>query len=288
VVALDDSARLEVAIRAAREGGRIALAHAANPLYFKLKGRRDLLVGAAMLVQDAIKAILLEDCPDDAFLGEEGPDDEELPVNAERLWIVDPIDGSVNFFRGVPAFAISIAFRDASGFRIGVVYDPSRDEMFAARFGEGARLNGEQIFAHVAGEGEDAYESSLIGTDLPGDTDGRMLGLRAATHVGNRMLGLQIMGSPALGLCYVAAGRTHAYFHLQLQLWDVAAGAVILQEAGAIITSGSGGSWLYSDGTYLASNGRIHGGMLRLLKAALPDMGVAAGGPTISPVTPSS
>jgi myo-inositol-1(or 4)-monophosphatase len=221
-------------------------------------------------VQDTIRGVLLADCPNDGFLGEEGPDDEPLPVGAERLWIVDPIDGSINYFRGLPNFAVSIAFRDTRGVRVGVVYDPTRDELFTARFGDGARLNGERITAHVAGEGEDAYESSLIGTDLPGDADGRLLGLRAATHVGNRMLGLIMLGSPALGLCYVAAGRLHAYFHLRLQVWDVAAAAVILQEAGAIFTDAAGSSWLHSDGSYLATNGRLHGGMLRLLHAANP------------------
>jgi myo-inositol-1(or 4)-monophosphatase len=270
---MDDAARLETAIRAAREGGRIALAHLGNPLYFKVKDRRDLMIGAAVVVQDAIREMLLGAYPDDGFLGEEGPDDEELPVNADRLWIVDPIDGSTNFFRGVPHFGISIGFRDEYGFRIGVVYDPSRDELFSARFADGARLNGERITVHVPGEGEDAYELSLIGTDLPGSTEGRLAGMRAATHVAGRMLDLVMMGSPALGLCYVAAGRTHAYFHLKLHLWDVAGAAVILQEAGAAFTNGTGSSWLYSDGTYLASNGRIHGGMLRLLRAALPELG---------------
>jgi myo-inositol-1(or 4)-monophosphatase len=236
-----------------------------------LKSRRDLLVGASLEVQKSILETLLRAFPNDAFLGEEGPDDEPLPVGAEHLWVVDPIDGSTNFFRGVPAFAISIAFRDSAGFRVGVVYDPNRDELFSARTGNGARLNGERITVHIAGEGEDAYDSSLIGTDLPGDTEGRVNGLRAAMHVGNRMLGLLMLGSPALGLCYVAAGRLHAYFHLKLQLWDVAAAAVILQESGAIFTSGDGSSWLYSDGSYLATNGRLHGGMLRLLKAALPE-----------------
>jgi myo-inositol-1(or 4)-monophosphatase len=270
---VDDAARLDVAIRAAREGGRIALEHLGNPLYVKLKGRRDVLVGAALVVQDAIRDSLLAACPDDAVLGEEGPDDEALPVDAERLWIVDPIDGSINFLRGLPDFAISIGYRDGNGFRVGVVYDPSRDELFSARLGDGARLNGQPIFAHVPGEGEDAYEDSLIGTDLPGDTDARVQALLAATHVGNRMLGLIMLGSPTLGLCYVAAGRSHAYFHLKLHLWDVAAASVILQEAGAVLTSGSGGSWMYSGGSYLASNGRIHGGMLRLLRAALPTLG---------------
>jgi myo-inositol-1(or 4)-monophosphatase len=273
---VDDATRLDVAIRAARAGGRVALEHVGNPLYFKLKDRRDLIVGAALVVQDAIRDILHAECPEDAFLGEEGPDDEELPVNAERLWIVDPIDGSTNYFRGLPTYAISIGFRDANGFRVGVVYDPSRDELFSARFAAGARLNGERIYAHVPGEGEDAFEQSLIGTDLLGDAEGRAQGMRVASQVAARMLGLVILGSPTLGLCYVAAGRTHAYFHLGLRLWDVAAAAVILQEAGGILTNGTGGSWLYSDGSYLATNGRLHGPMLRLMKAALPNLGVSS------------
>src|ERR1700716_131057 len=185
---MDDAERLEVAIRAAREGGRVALAHLGNPLYFKLKDRRDLQVGASLVVQDTIRDVLRTACPEDAFLGEEGPDDEPLPVNAERLWIVDPIDGSINFLRGLPNFAISIGYRDANGFRVGVVYDPSRDELFSARFADGARLNGERIFVHVAGGGEDAYEQSLIGTAHHGSTEERLMGLRAATHIGNRML----------------------------------------------------------------------------------------------------
>lgn len=258
-------------MRAAREAGQVALAHVGDPLYFALKSRRDLLVGASLRVQDAIRSVLSSEFPDDEILAEEGPEDEALPVGAERLWIVDPIDGSTNFFRGLPIFAISIAFRDATGMRIGVVYDPNRDELFTAIRGQGAKRNGERITVHIAGEGEDAYDSSLIGTDLPGDTEGRVNGLRAAMHVGNRMLGLVMLGSPSLGLCYVAAGRLHAYFHLKLQIWDVAAAAVILQEAGAIFTNGAGSSWLYSDGSYLATNGRLHGGMLRLLRAALPE-----------------
>lgn len=268
---MEDAERLEVAIRAARAAGEVARQHLNDPLYISLKGRRDLLVGASLKVQDTIKAMLCEACPEDAFLGEEGPDDEPLPVNAERLWIVDPIDGSTNYFRGLPAYAVSLGYRDATGFKVGVVYDPSRDELFSAQNGKGARLNGEPIYAHVPGEGEDAYEQSLIGTDLSGDVEPRLMGMRAATHVANRMLGLVMLGSPALGLCYVAAGRLHAYFHLKLQLWDVAGAAVIVQEAGGILTNGTGGSWLYSDGSYLATNGRLHGPMLRLLRAALPE-----------------
>jgi myo-inositol-1(or 4)-monophosphatase len=129
---MGDAERLEVASRAARDAGRLALTYVGNPLYFKLKSRRDLLVGAALEVQASIRETLIAAIPEDAFLGEEGPEDEPLPVDAERLWIVDPIDGSTNFFRGIPVFAISIAFRDANGMRLGVVYDPNRDELFSA------------------------------------------------------------------------------------------------------------------------------------------------------------
>jgi len=268
---VDGAGRLDAAIRAARSVGDIARSHLGDPLYITVKGRRDLLVGAALEVQNAIRESLAAECPEDAFMGEEGPEDEPLPVNAERLWIVDPIDGTTNYLRGLPCYAISIGYRDANGFKVGVVYDPSRDELFTARAGDGARLNGERIYAHIPGEGEDAYEQSLIGTDLSGEVELRLQGMRSASHVANRMLGLVMLGSPSLGLCYVAAGRLHAYFHLKLHLWDVAAGALILQEAGGILTNGTGGSWLYSDGSYLGTNGRLHGPMLRLLRAALPE-----------------
>src|SRR5689334_6806280 len=101
---MDDAQRLEVAVRAARQAGRVALSHLGDPLYFKLKSRRDLLVGASLQVQDTIRSVLGHAFPTDAILAEEGPEDEPLPVGAEHLWIVDPVDGSTNFFRGLPVF----------------------------------------------------------------------------------------------------------------------------------------------------------------------------------------
>jgi myo-inositol-1(or 4)-monophosphatase len=266
----DDARRLEVAKRAAREGGRIALQHLGDPIYFKLKGHRDVMVGASMKVQDAIRDVLLTECPDDAFMGEEGPDDEELPIAAERLWVVDPIDGSINYLQSLPLYAISIAYREAGVFRLGVVYDPSRDELFSAVFGEGARLNDEPIFIDREGEGEDIYEQSIVSTDWPGDGAERTRALSGASQLAGRMLTLLVLGSPALALCYIASGRTHGYFSLKLQLWDIAAAAIILREAGGVVTNLSGGSWLHSDGAYVASNAAIHGEMLRLLKVTLP------------------
>jgi myo-inositol-1(or 4)-monophosphatase len=267
---MDDAARLELAIRAARQGGKIALQHADDPVYFKLKGHRDIMVGAAQRVQDAIRDVLLADNPGDAFLGEEGDDDDVLPIDAERLWIVDPIDGTINFFQRIPLYTISIAFREAGVFRVGVVYDPNRDEMFTATFGGGAFLNGEPIAVERRGEGEDVYEESLIAMDWAGETAERARAMRGFSQLAARMLSVVVLGSPSLAMCYIAAGRIHGYFSMKLHVWDIAAAYLILKEAGGVLTNFSGGSWLHSDGSYVASNGPVHGEMLRLLKVSLP------------------
>jgi myo-inositol-1(or 4)-monophosphatase len=266
----DDTRRLEVAKRAAREAGRLAREHVGNPLYFKLKGHRDVMVGAAQVIQDAIRDLLLAECPGDAFMGEEGPDDEELPIAAERLWVVDPIDGSTNYLQSLPLYAISIAYREAGVFRLGVVYDPSRDELFSAIHGQGAQLNDEPISVDREGEGEDVYEQSIVSTDWPGEGADRMRAFTGASQLAARMMTLVVLGSPSLALSFIASGRLHGYFALKLQLWDIAAAAVILREAGGVVTNLSGGSWLHSDGAYVASNYAIHGEMLRLLRVCLP------------------
>jgi myo-inositol-1(or 4)-monophosphatase len=269
----EDARRAEVAKRVAREAGQLALQHLGDPIYFKIKGHRDLMVGAAQVVQDRIRDLLLAEFPDDAFMGEEGPDDEALPIAAERLWVVDPIDGSINYFLGLPIFCISIAYREAAVFRLGVVYDPNRDEMFSATFSGGSELNGQPIAIDREGEGEDIYEQSLVSTDFPGDGLLRTRTMLGAGQLAGRFMGMLSLGSPALTLCYIAAGRIHGYFHLQLHVWDVAAAGVILREAGGVLTNLSGGSWLHTDGAYVASNGAVHGEMLRLLKVTLPRAG---------------
>src|SRR2546430_4420953 len=142
---MDDKAALELATRAAFRAGRIAKARSGDPGYLSWRGRRDVIVGSALEVQAAILAVLREEAPGDAILAEEGPEDEQISVDAERLWIVDPICGSLNFAMGIPLFAISIAWRSEGTLRVGVVYDPMHDEMFTGRVAEPAMLNGNHI-----------------------------------------------------------------------------------------------------------------------------------------------
>jgi myo-inositol-1(or 4)-monophosphatase len=283
---MDDGQALEVAVRAAREGGKIALARLGDPGYLKWKGHRDVVTGASLEVQDAILSILRAEFPEHGILAEEGPDDEAVPVDAEHLWIVDPICGSLNFAQGIPYFAISIALRSEGSIRVGVVYDPCRDELFEATIDSPATLNSRVIFVQQISEGLEAFGKAVIGTDWPYDGERRELALRMMPLFCEQVTECNAMGSPALGLCNVAAGRTHAYWHLDLKIWDVAAASLILQRAGGTLTDQRGVSWLYSDGGYIASNSVIHGWTLRTITAVLmqprpsflTDQGSGAGG----------
>jgi myo-inositol-1(or 4)-monophosphatase len=267
---MDDNRLMETAIRAAREAGKLAMTRLGNPGYQKWKGPRNIQVGAALDVQQRIVDIIRAEFPDHAFLLEES---DELPAfdfqNPPHLWIVDPIDGSLNFYQGIPFFAISIAFREEGRYKLGVVYDPCRDELFQAIRTQGAKLNGKPIVVNQISEGQEAFERAFVATDWPSDY-ARVKETRdiAALTVAQTTQ-LSFLGSPALALCYIAAGRLHAYYHLQLNLWDIAAAHVILVEGGGILTDAEGGSWLYSDGGYIASNNIIHGKLLNNLKAIL-------------------
>ena len=267
---------LRAAIRAARAGGEMALARREDPGYLRWKGLRNPQAGASLDIQRRIVEVIQAEFPDDAFLLEETTD--ERPGDsarsgsgdqAERLWIVDPICGSFNFNQRIPLFAVCVGCRAEGRDEVGVVYDPCSDELFHASFGGGAYLNDRPIFVHQVSEGDDAYKRALVGTDLPGSLEDRKRALFINRSLGNGVTQLWTLGSPALGLCYVAAGRLHAYFCLELELWDVAAASVILKEAGGTLTDITGGPWLFSEGGQLASNGVVHGAMLRAIKPAL-------------------
>lgn len=214
-------------------------------------------------MQDLIIENILSDYPDHAILSEEL---EEVPdPDSEFLWTVDPIDGSLNYIRGIPFYAITIGFRHKGVHRIGVVYDPNRDELFHAIDRRGAFLNDKRIITNKTLEGMEAYMDAHIATDWPAEIDLRPKQSNIIDRMGTHVTSVQILGSPSLGLSYVAAGRIDAYFHLALDLWDIAAGIVLVEEAGGAFTNILGATWQFHDGGYngyIASNGVIHGKML--------------------------
>jgi myo-inositol-1(or 4)-monophosphatase len=262
---------LEVAKQAARAGGLIARQKIDAPnQHFAWKRSRDPFVAQSLDVQDAVLATIRESFPDHAILAEEGPDDEEMPVGADPMWIVDPICGSLNYMHRDPAYAVSVGFLADGAWQVGVVYEPERDAMFTGVEGRGARLNDRAIVVDQFADGVEAFQRAAVGIEWPGDVTARKEMLTIVGTLVPVVLSVRAIGSPALGLCYVAAGRLHGYSALDLRPWDVAPGAVILQCAGGTVTNFSGSSWYHSpDGGYVASNSIIHGRLLQSAGAVL-------------------
>ncbi|MBI3934892.1 MAG: hypothetical protein HY316_09385 [Acidobacteria bacterium] len=271
---------LEVAVRAARNGGQAAVARLGKPGYLTWKGLRDVTSEASLEVQEAIVSTLLAEFPNSEIFAEEGPEDAPVPVDAKHLWIVDPICGSLNFVQGIPYFAVSIALRTAGNIRVGVVYDPCNNELFEATTETPAKLNGERIVVKHVSEGIEAWSAAMVGSDWPHSGERREQARRIVGLMLDQVNELSLMGSPALGLCNVAAGRMHAYWHLDLKIWDIAAASLILERAGGVLTDADGNTWLYSDGGYIATNTVIHGWLLNCIQAVLnlpsPKPGIAS------------
>jgi myo-inositol-1(or 4)-monophosphatase len=263
----DIARSLELAKRAAKAGGDVARARLDDPGYLQWKGSRNVVSDASAKVQKAIVATIQDESADAAILAKEGPEDAPVPVDAPQLWIVDPVCGSLNFAHGVPHVGISVALRSEGSIRVGVVYDPFRDELFEASSEVPSKLNGHKIVVEQILEGQEAWSSGYVGTDWAPGGERREQTRKIIGLMENQVQELNLAGSAALGLCYVAAGRLHAYWHLDLKFWEVAAASLILAEAGGILTDAKGMSWLHSDGGYIASNDVIHGWLLNCVQA---------------------
>lgn len=251
---------------AARAGGAVAVAMGGDVGYLKWKGTRDPFVERSLEVQQAVVETILAAYPDAAILTEEGDDDEVLPLDSDPLWIVDPICGSMNYLQGDPNYAVCVGYREADFWQVGAVYEAPRNTMYAAIRGERATLDQRVISVEQIADGTEAIERALIGVDWPGGVDARQDMGGAIGMLAPMVMGVRALGSPALGLCQVAAGRFHGYVAMGLKLWDLAPASVILQAAGGVLTNGSGASWLFSeDGSCVASNAVVHGRLLTTL-----------------------
>jgi len=250
---------LETAIEAARQVGRVLLKEFGKAQEIGIKGVRDIVTGADLAAQAKAVEVIRDRHPDHDILGEELG---QTPGGAsDYCWIVDPLDGTTNYSRGYPCFSVSIALSHRGEITLGVVYDPLRDQLFQAQRGRGAYLNDERIQVSAVERLMDA----LVGLDWAHEQEVRCQVVRLVTEVGPRVRTLRSIGSAALGLCYVAAGWTDAYFNLSLEPWDVAAASVIIEEAGGIISDLAGLPWHPKSGGCLASNGLIHKAMLKML-----------------------
>lgn len=261
---------LAVCEQAARAGGT-ALRNWEKRITVREKGPKDLVTEADFASQQAIRKIVLSAYPSHRFLGEEkdGADGDmpESPAteNGGYRWIVDPLDGTLNYIRGMPSYAVSVALEQGGNLLAGVVFDPMLNECFAAAAGQGATLNGKPIRPSDCQTLSEALVAVSFSANVPrGSVE--VARFVEVLHAGQAV---RRSGSAALNLCYVASGRLDAYFASSLQVWDVAAGVLIAREAGASVTSIMGSAFdLRRPNLAVAARSQLHAELLKTLSRA--------------------
>ena len=219
------------------------------------KGRADLVTDADVASQKAIHDYLLGRFPRHEFLGEEDASKHRRPGReSPPTWIVDPIDGTTNYVHDCPFYCVSIGLQIAGELVVGVVYDPPRDEMFAAAAAHGAYLNDERLRTSSV----DMIDQALIATGFAPDMRGHELALDWWRHFSFAAQSLRRTGSTALNMAYIAAGRFDAYYAFDNHVWDVAGGTVLIREAGGIVTNMDGRPYDPFAPDSIASNGPLH------------------------------
>lgn len=244
----------QIAIEASKRGSQILLEHWGKLKQIKEKSTAgDLVTEADQLSEECVLKYLRETCPDHTILSEESG--LHTVEGAEYIWAVDPLDGTTNYTHQVPIVAVSIALIYKGTPIVGVVYNPFVDEMFVAGLNRGAYLNGQQITVSSV----DTLGKSILATgfaydrrDTPDNNYAEFCYLTSQTQ------GVRRMGSAALDLAYVAAGRFDGFWERGLNIWDIAAGTVLVCEAGGIVSSYENGPIDLKSGRILATNGLIH------------------------------
>ncbi len=236
----------------AREAGRLLMGYFARHVTIEYKGEVDLVTEADRASEKLIVERLRARWPEHGIVAEEGTRSE---MDAEYRWYVDPLDGTTNFAHGYPVFCVSIALARQDGqLAVGVLYDPTRDEMFAAERGLGATLNGQPI--HVSQT--KVLAESILGTGFPSHKRHKNPNIHFYHQITLRSHGVRRAGSAALDLANVACGRYDGFWEFNLNPWDTAAGALLVQEAGGTVTRFDGSAFRLDSREVLASNDLIH------------------------------
>ncbi|MBW3097870.1 inositol monophosphatase family protein [Pseudohoeflea coraliihabitans] len=261
------SALLNVMVQAAIKAGR-SLARdfgEVQNLQVSMKGPADYVSQADRKAEEIIHTALMRARPTYGFLGEES--EEEKGSDGAHRWIVDPLDGTTNFLHGIPMFSVSIALERNDDIVAGVIYNPAVDELFTAERGGGAFANDRRL--RVAAR--KSMSDCVIGTGVPhlgrGHHGKYLVELR---HVMGEAAGIRRVGSAALDLAYVAAGRFDGFWEDALAPWDMAAGILMIREAGGFVSDKRGGRDIFGSGGIVAGNEHIHKSLLEILKRPVP------------------
>jgi myo-inositol-1(or 4)-monophosphatase len=255
---------LNMALRAARKASELIeqALERVDLVRIEEKGRNDFVSEVDRKAEQEIVQQLSRAFPDHRFLGEEGGGSG--PVDAEYQWVIDPLDGTTNFLHGIPHFAVSIACKYRGNLQHAVIIDPIKREEFTASRGKGAMLNGRRMRVST----RKSLEGALIGTGIP--FNGYSLQnidayAECLKDIAGQTAGIRRQGSAALDLAYVAAGRFDGFWEMNLQEWDLAAGALLIKESGGMISDFSGGNGYLDSGNVVCAAPKIFKPLLQIV-----------------------
>ena len=257
---------LNTAIRAARNAGEIILRSSDNigQLNIDQKGKNDFASDVDRAAEREIINIIRTAYPDHAILAEESGKHE----GNDYVWVIDPLDGTTNFLHGFPQYAVSIAMKHRGRLEVAVIYDPLRDELFTARRGGGAMLNNRRLRV----TNQSTMKGALIGTGFPFKTDLHLdayVGMFKAISM--QAAGIRRAGAAALDLAYVAAGRLDGFWEIGIMEWDMAAGVLLIQEAGGVVTDFSFNDNYLQTGNVIAGSLKMHQLLYKLIAPHVTD-----------------
>jgi myo-inositol-1(or 4)-monophosphatase len=251
---------LATAIEAVVRAGEMQMARFGSAVRIDKKGTIDLVTEVDVEVERMFRALIAERFPDHDVLAEEMG---QTGGGARHRWVFDPLDGTTNYAHGLPIFCSTLALEIDGEPTVGAVFDPNRRELFTAERGVGAWMNGEPLEVSTSAHLID----SLLVTGFPYDVRDRIDDILALFGgFLKRARAVRRLGSAAIDLCWVAAGRMDGFWEMNLKAWDTMAGALIVQEAGGTVTALDGGAWKAADGNVLASNGHIHEEMVAVIR----------------------
>jgi len=251
----------------AREAGSLLMDYFRKHVKIEYKGDVDLVTVADRKSEALILERIRYQFPTHDVIGEEG---SRVETGSEYKWYVDPLDGTTNFAHGFPVFCVSLAVEHQGERVAGVIYDPTRDEMFTAELGRGAQLNGQPMHVSTIGN----LRECLVGTGFPSHKRHKNPNIYFYHQITLRTHGVRRAGSAALDLCNVASGRYDGFWEFNLNPWDTAAGVLMVEEAGGKVTNFSGGEFQIASRETLGSNGLVHDALLHEFQEILAGRGL--------------
>ncbi|MBI3899612.1 MAG: inositol monophosphatase [Gammaproteobacteria bacterium] len=262
---------LNTAVKAARRAGNIIMRHIdrLERLSIESKGRNDFVTDVDRMAENEIIDILRRAYPSHAFLAEESGSQ----TGDDFCWIIDPLDGTTNFLHGYPQFAVSIALQYKGRLEQGVIFDPHRNELFTTSRGQGAQMNDRRIRVSHTHD----FRQALLGTGFPFKSAQHLeLWIKVFRSVAPETSGVRRAGAAALDLAHVACGRFDGFWEFGLRPWDMAAGCLLIEEAGGLVSDPAGGRDHMATGLLIAGNPKIHPELLKQIRPHLPAEPISA------------